>query len=96
MLACSQDIFFHNETNHSIENDHDDYQSLLLDSSSAFLNNTLTTEYNTTRQNSKIQLLSDSEVDFTSKSNILSDATAINNNIKDKEEVNPEVAIRFS
>lgn len=86
MLACSQDIFFHNETNHSIENDHDDYQSLLLDSSSAFLNNTLTTEYNTTRQNSKIQLLSDSEVDFTSKSNILSDATAINNNIKDKEE----------
>lgn len=91
MLACPQDLFFHNETNHNVENDHDEYQSLLLDSSSAFLNNTLTTEYNTTRHDTKIQLLSDRDLDFTSKSNILNDATVMNNNMKDKEEVKPKV-----
>lgn len=95
MLACPQDIFFHNETNCSIENDRDEYQNLLLDSNSAFLHNTLAAEYNTTRHNNKNQLLIDNDADFKSKSTTLNDSTAVNNSLKDKEEVKKSAVIYY-
>lgn len=91
MLACPQDIFFHNDTNHTIEAGVNKYQNLILDSNNALLQSTLSTEFQQNNKNQlhRNQLIDNSDLDLSNEDSLIDDLAVTNNNMKDKEEVIP-------
>lgn len=85
MLACSQDIFFHNDSNAGINNK---YQNLIHESS-IMQTNTHKDKRIRHQQHLKDQLMNnnDIEMSITSNGDDLLDNSVVANNMKDKEEV---------
>lgn len=84
MLACSQDIFFHNDSNTTGVNNK--YQHLIHESMQT---NTHKDKRIRHQQHLKDQLMNndDIEMTLTSNSDDLLDNSVVANNMKDKEEV---------
>lgn len=93
MLACPQDIFFHNDTNNTLNK----YQNLIHESNNnSIMQNSTTSEYQHKDKRirhehlRKDQIMSNNDIEMSGATNgddLLDSSLIANNNIKDKEEV---------
>ncbi|KAI8066183.1 TEA/ATTS domain family-domain-containing protein [Thamnidium elegans] len=96
MLACPQDIFFHNDTNNTLTNGMNKYQNLIHESNNnSIMQNSTTSEYQHKDKRirhehlRKDQLISNNNIEMSGATNgddLLDSSVIANNNIKDKEE----------
>ncbi|KAI9270290.1 TEA/ATTS domain family-domain-containing protein [Helicostylum pulchrum] len=96
MLACPQDIFFHNDTNNTLTNGMNKYQNLIHESNNnSIMQNSTTSEYQHKDKRirhehlRKDQVMSNNDIEMSGATNgddLLDTSAIANNNIKDKEE----------